>query len=96
MMAPKYMRAAQFNAVVQAAVYELDEPIDWVEIVDGLAKVSAGGEIVYVKCWLEHSKDENGNPLLGSDRWETEIVKPPPGSHGGDIKAWLKGLLGRS
>lgn len=93
MIAPKFMRAAQIQAVLDTAVYEIDSPIDRIEISGRLAHVSAGGKTLTIQCRLEHSSDEDGHPVLGCDHWVTDVVGAEMSPRG--LLNRIAGLFGR-
>jgi hypothetical protein len=70
MMAPKYERARMLEAAIHTAVYELDDPIDRIEVEGGRVVAWAGSRRLSMRYAYVGGADGEGRPMPGSGHWE--------------------------
>jgi hypothetical protein len=73
MMAPKYERARMLEAAIQAAVHELDDPIDRIEVGGGRVTAWAGSKSMAVRYGYVNATDGSGIPMPGAGHWRAVV-----------------------
>src|SRR5579871_3094090 len=75
MKAPKYQRMEALEAAIQAAGYELADPIEGLEVTrDGIV-AWAGGRFILLDYRWNQSYGDGHAPLPGSGHWSADYVK---------------------
>ena len=69
MMHPKYERGRMLDTAVGAAMHELDDPIDRIEIRGGKVHVWAGSRHVVLNYGYDNAYSDDGSVMPGSGRW---------------------------
>jgi hypothetical protein len=75
MKAPKYQRMEMLQAAIQAAGYELSDPIEGLEITPQGVVAWAGGRHILLSYRWANDYGKNGEPLLGSGAWTADYVR---------------------
>lgn len=75
MKAPKYQRMEILQAVIQAAGYELSDPIDGLEVTPQGVVAWAGGRHILLSYRWDNAYSKSGEPLLGGGAWTAEYVR---------------------
>ncbi len=73
MMAPHFERARMLQAAIQTAVYELNDPIDRIEVIGGKVLAWAGNKCVVMRYGYENAYGADGSPMPGSGSWQVTV-----------------------
>jgi hypothetical protein len=87
MMAPKFERLRVLGEAIQAAAYELDDPIDQVTVAGDRIVVAARGRRVELSYGYQNAYGENGSAMPGSGHWSVAIV------HAEAKPSWAQAVL---
>lgn len=83
------------DAAIQAAAYELDDPITRLEVKGGRVYVWAGAKRVTVRYGYADSYNEQGDVLLGGGHWSAHIEPAASPDEDGAAGGKPPGLLKR-
>jgi hypothetical protein len=72
MMAPHFERARVLHTAIQTATYELDEPIDRLEVTELRIFVWAGKKVIAMKYRYADSYGPDGVGMPGAGEWVVE------------------------
>lgn len=75
MKAPKYQRMDALEAAVLTAGYELDDPIEGLEVTDDGVVAWAQGRFILMNSRWNQDYGPDGSPALGGGRWSADYVR---------------------
>ncbi|GEM_PF-4878927 len=74
MKAPKYQRAEMLAAALHEALYNLDDPIEGLEITEKGVVAWAAGRFILMSYRWDNDYSANGAPMLGGGAWSAQYV----------------------
>ncbi len=77
MMHPKYERARVLDLAVQAAVQEMHEPIELIQVTGGEIEVRSRTERVRLGYAYHNAYAPDGSSMPGGGNWSVEVLTTP-------------------
>ena len=95
MMHPKYERGRMLSAAIDAAMHELDDPIDRIEVRGGKVRIWAGSGRLALNYGYDNAYGADGSAMPGSGCWWAAPIEWSEEDGAGKPRGLLRRLLGR-